>query len=257
MSTLFSSEKSGLSNLFSRRAIFGVLLGGAGAVPLARAITPNDGAAQAPPIDILSPKDCYVLSVGAKNGDTVAAGDQLCQLDTDAEDRSLAKLAAAKALLDLEQLNLGPEVILKQRRTLEIAASVAQTYLQLAYAKDFETKRFIADTSAASAMGGGTNNVAAQNAQLLGTAHQSSAAITKALAEVEKADLALQNFAFSVGQSKDKYTLISGQLPAEEKRVMADKLRLTVLSPISGKLSLNVAVGCFVSKGTVIASVRP
>jgi|GEM_PF-2637654 len=254
MPTVFTPKVKGISNVLSRRSAFSLMLGSAGAQPLSDPLLwlgkPKIHDLQPFSLDIRSPKDCYVISLSVKNGATVAAGNTICQLDSDDEDRALEKLRATKALLDLEQMKLSPEVVLKQRRLLEIASSVAEAYLQLAYTKNREDRQWAMDVSML------PTTVVGDEQPLMGTIHQSSAAITKALAEVEKANLAVERFDFSAAQSASKFALISAQLPAEQQRIMTDKARLAIVSPINGTVSLNIANGSFLSKGTVMASVH-
>lgn len=206
---------------------------------------------------ISSPKDCYVLSVAVHSGDAVSSGQLICSLDSDEEDRALEKIDSATGLINLELANLDPFALVKQRRPLEIACTIAQSYLDLAYGKA-ELVRMNAEAAERGASLTGVspiNGVLEQymRFQLDGGVIQARTAVTKAQAEVEKASLALERFDINAERSRKRYQILLDTLPLERKRIEADKSRLAVKSGLAGTIHLKVSTGSFVKKGAILA----
>lgn len=189
-------------------------------------------------MQILSPKDCYVLTVAVRGGATLAQGDLILELDSEQEDRTLERLALAQSFLDLQQQAMSDKQIEVRRRILHSTIDVSKNFLDNA------------NVIAAAAR----NNYRAGQNQIYNFLSPQSAAF-RAEAEWKRAQAALDLFEFNVAQARQKLHLALEQIPKEKANVTAQKSRLQVRSPVSGKVELFCYSGSFAAKGAVLAEI--
>lgn len=234
MSAIISN---GALSRFSRRSLLGTVLVGSTATELFADTNANSRTVRQP-LELVSPKDAFVTDLFVRSGSIVKAGDKVCQLDTEAEDRAMERVALAQALLALEDAKLTDANVASRRKVLEIAKEVADAY-----------ERFASEKVAKEQMD------FSLGLTLTIFITQASAAQAKAQAEVEKSMIALQRFDFAIQQLKQKQSLLEDQLKKEQARINAEKARLTIVAPVDGTISLLTAKDCFVKTGHAIAGI--
>ena len=241
-----------LWHAFSRRGFLAAIVGSANATPLANASLFAGEKSSVPKaasgFKLMSPKDAFILSVSAAAGSQVKVGDVVCQLDTEDEDRALDRISLAQALLALEDIKLTAANVASRRQVLELANTTAQAY------STFAKFKYELDDTAVNGLHFPIEPGDSPGDAEIGV-QQDIAAMTKANSELTKTTLALQRFDFTIQQLKQKQTLLEAQLSKEKDRVTADKARMTIVAPVAGIISLNVAANCFVEKGSYLAEI--
>ncbi len=237
----------------------------------------------AQPLQLLSPKDAFVLSAPVSSGSLVKTGDTIFQLDTDNEDRSLEQIALALALLTLEDTSTDYGNVVKTPPTpidiqegnrvgiapgnkytfpnahplglrsllLETTMKTAQAYLD--FAEDKQAAAKLQNQT------GGPGLVAVFSptmaAQVKAGDTQNAAAAVTAAAEVFRANIASARFQLAVAQLQKKQELVRSQLAKEHERITTAKARLRITAPVAGKITLATTAGCFVKLGHVLAEI--
>jgi multidrug resistance efflux pump len=227
-------------NTLSRRIFISAAVGSVGTFGsvLSEADTPNEPSDNR--IYVLSPKDAFVTTTNVSHGASVSAGDPVCRLDYSDEDKRRDAVKAAQSMIDLEAEAFTDDQVAKRRKMLETSLSSAQATL------DFATKK-------------ATKIEAMADMGLKTKVESDQVALAKTIAdcELQKAQLALDRFDFSITQLKSKKDLIDSQLAIELTSINDDEFFDSVSSPSAGKVSLKVAPGVFVKKGDPIAEIVP
>ena len=137
-----------------------------------------------------------------------------------------------EGLVSQEQLQI-------QRRLLTIAVEITKSYLKCAEER-YNYMR------AAHHIG-----MQPDEAQIF----QAEAALAKAKAEREKADLALNTFEFNISQAVKRQDAVKAQIPKERTYLAAKIEQSKVVAPKAGKVTLLVSVGSFAEKGQEVARI--
>lgn len=183
-------------------------------------------------------KDCFVLDVTVSDGASVRVGDLIAVLDSEDEDRVLDRISLANSFIDLQQKSISDPQVAIRRDILKSTADVARAYLDYANLKVRSLKDQV--------LVGEALNVDVQ---------QGTAAVIRASAELDRATAAVTLFEFNIEQAKTKLALIQTELPKETAAANARKKRVSVHSPVDGRIKLLCYKGSFVKRGDMLAAV--
>jgi multidrug efflux pump subunit AcrA (membrane-fusion protein) len=190
-------------------------------------------------IILAAPKNGAVSKLLKSDGALIKAGETVCELERDDETYTASKLTTFNELLALEEELLTDGNVKQQRELLKIALDIAQAYKNYADQK-------LAWMKAGEAIGNGLT---------LLDVGQAAAALAKAIGEVRKAEINLDNFDFSVDQARKRLALLRRRIPDETQFLHAKIERLTIVSPVAGKLTYYVGVKSFIKLGDPIGEV--
>jgi hypothetical protein len=195
---------------------------------------------------IAAPRDCFVKDVIAVEGATLSQGDSIAVLDTEDEDKSMDRIALANQFIAIQEAALSESQIAIRRTILQSTINVANSYLD--YAK---SRRDAIQYESNHGLIGGDQAPFGNDILI----RQCAAAVTRATAELDRAKSALDLFNFNVIQARQKLDLIKSVIPKEQSSIIAAKTRLTIVSPITGRVHLNCYKSAFLQKGVVIAEI--
>jgi len=185
-----------------------------------------------------SPRNGYVASILVKDGTQVIAGASLVSLDSKDEDRALERIALAQALLALQVASISGDQVEARREILKSTVEIADAHVNYAYKnasyQDLSYKQGLTD---------GPHT------------WQATAANARATAEQERANISSQLFEVNLAQVKTKLELLTKAISKEQEEMTIRKARLTIQSPVPGKVKLHGWAGMFVMKGDVLAEV--
>jgi multidrug resistance efflux pump len=201
----------------------------------------NDFSHSAP---IRAPKDGFVTETLVASGAAIDLAQPIIQMDTSDEDRMSQRLVMATSLVEIEKKSLSLENIHRQRKSLELAKTLAESYVKLA-----EQNKTQADADLRVGfplLNGTTPAIEAMTAQVrLDRAHK----------EVERTKIALENFDFAIAQAKSRQETVDAQIKAETDTLKFKKDMLTLKAPAKGRVNLTCIAGQFVMKGDILANV--
>jgi hypothetical protein len=186
------------------------------------------------------PRDCFLITIVARTGTPVNKDDVVLQLDTEDEDRSIARIELAEQFIALQEAALSEDQINIRRQVLQDTADTADAYTKYAnLMMKFNLNNSQVDSST-------------EQAHAL---QQAATTSIRANAELTRANSALDLFNFNTVQAKQKLTYVKEQLPRERADLLTRKARMTLKSPITGRITVRAYEGSFVSKGSVVAEI--
>jgi biotin carboxyl carrier protein len=201
--------------------------------PVAEIVT---GATSPFEIVLCSHKDAFVKDLHLASG-SVNKGDLIVSLDTRIEDRQAEQLQKTLALLDVQAETYSDQQIASRRQPLELAHSVA-----------IASNTYAGKTAAyyPLQMGPAINEEAGWRAH---------AVAAKPASDLQRTELSLTSFDFTVTQIRKRQTLLRGRVQAELDRVNALRGKSVVNSPVAGTVTLYVRKTDFIKKGMVLARI--
>jgi hypothetical protein len=193
-------------------------------------------------ISILAPKDGYVSDT-APSG-KVSQSAMIVAFDSDEEDRAIARINQAKALLSDQTVtvkNLGTE----RSKALAEAVGSAQSY-NLYVTNMRRWVEFIAGSKKNTDLS--TGKIVTPNDVLMWRAAE-----TRASTELTRAYTAEHVFNQTLPNTVKQLDQLSAALDAELQAVSSAKSRLVVNAPFNANVVLQTYKGAFVTKGTIVA----
>lgn len=193
-------------------------------------------------ISILAPKDGYV-SDAASSG-KVSQSAMIVTFDSGDEDRAIARINQAKALLSDQTFtvkNLGKE----RSQALNEAVGSAQSY-NFYVTNVRQWVEFIAGSK--NHTDASTGKIVTPNDVLMWRAAE-----TRATTELTRAYTAEHVFNQTLPNTLKQLDQLSAALDAELQAVTAAKSRLVVNAPFNANVVLQTYKGAFVTKGTIVA----
>jgi multidrug resistance efflux pump len=187
--------------------------------------------------NVESPKDGVIASIYFSDG-RVKAGDIICEIEADDEQRAVDRINLAMQLLELEEHLLDPAQVKIRRSILEaseISAAKGQQLAKQIYDYYYSGSQLGVST---------TPEVASANINL-----------TRAQAEHAKAVASLKLFDFNVSQAQKRLALYKQQIPTEQSFIKNKINRLKISAPIDGSLTLYFGLRSFIEKGHLLATI--
>lgn len=194
-------------------------------------------------MQILAPKDGYIVAILANNNDPVDAGTAIVQMDTTQEDLMLARITAIDNLRDLFAQRLGSPAI-------DLARSLSQIAVQVANIQE-------AAAAAASQREQSMESIGAVGpdlGQIIAIDRKATADSAPLNRQAAEANAGL--FEYVVSEAAKVNAMVQDHIETKELvAAQGAKASCTLKALGAGKLTLNVTVGSFVLKGGVVFEV--
>jgi multidrug resistance efflux pump len=192
-------------------------------------------------MDICSPKDGFVLELFVQPSSRVEVGQPLIQLDSEFEDRALARIDTMEATRQLTAAQYKEPQVDLIRQIASIAVSVAEANMTLQTKVNHENHRL-------------TQSGAANPNQPNALVQEYN--VVNATKQHEKAVNQLKQFELSVSRHNEIDALASKHAAVERGFIENRKTLLKILAPIAGIVDFRVAKGSFAELGSILLSIK-
>jgi multidrug resistance efflux pump len=192
-------------------------------------------------MDVASPKNGFVIKVSVDDGNTVKAGDELLEMDSDWEQTALERIRFQDAMRELNAARYTDEQLGLLRSIAKAAVDAAEAQLSLVERQSAEDNaRMRLDENADPAL-----------VKLAENARVAQATFDRDRAQTNQTQL---EYAIGrIGKANDSAKVLSATyVAAINKRIE----RLKIMAPVSGHVKLNVRQGSFAKLGSIMLEIR-